>query len=91
MAYDVAVVGAGPGGSSTAAALAKVGLSVALIDRSMFPRDKVCGGAVSPRALSSLESMGLLPACASSTPSSAFDSIKAPCPSATPGLPVSRP
>ncbi|MCI0497007.1 MAG: NAD(P)/FAD-dependent oxidoreductase [Thermoplasmata archaeon] len=62
MAYDVAVVGAGPGGSSTAAALARRGVSVALIDRSMFPRDKVCGGAVSPRALSSLDAMGLLPA-----------------------------
>jgi geranylgeranyl reductase family protein len=60
MDYDVAVVGAGPGGSSTAAALAGRGLKVALIDRSDFPRDKVCGGAVSPRALSSLDEMGLL-------------------------------
>jgi geranylgeranyl reductase family protein len=60
MDFDVAVVGAGPGGSSTAAALAEKGLKVALIDRSDFPRDKVCGGAVSPRALSSLEEMGLL-------------------------------
>lgn len=62
MVYDVVVVGAGPAGTSTAAALASRGLTVALVDRNMFPRDKTCGGAVSPRALSSLEAMGLLPA-----------------------------
>ncbi|MFW9932063.1 MAG: NAD(P)/FAD-dependent oxidoreductase [Candidatus Thorarchaeota archaeon] len=42
--YDVVVVGAGPGGSTAARYLAKLGLSVALIDKDQFPRDKACGG-----------------------------------------------
>jgi flavin-dependent dehydrogenase len=40
---DVIVVGAGPGGSSTAAHLASRGLDVVLLDKSAFPREKVCG------------------------------------------------
>lgn len=42
--YDVLVVGAGPGGATTARYLAKRGYSVALIDKDLFPRDKPCGG-----------------------------------------------
>ncbi len=41
--YDVAVVGAGPGGSAAAITLARAGLRVALIDRQAFPRTKPCG------------------------------------------------
>jgi len=41
--YDVAVVGAGPGGSAAAIVLARAGLHVALIDRQTFPRTKPCG------------------------------------------------
>src|SRR4051812_41039885 len=40
---DVAVVGAGPGGSAAAITLARAGLRVALIDRQAFPRTKPCG------------------------------------------------
>ena len=47
-AYDVAVVGAGPAGCSTAITLAQRGLQVALIDRAVFPRDKVCGDFLNP-------------------------------------------
>ncbi|MDT8856870.1 FAD-dependent monooxygenase [Paracoccaceae bacterium Fryx2] len=46
--HDVIVVGAGPAGS---AAARTAGLSVALIDKARFPRDKLCGGAVSGRGL----------------------------------------
>src|SRR5262245_15169397 len=42
-AYDVAIVGAGPGGSAAAITLARAGLRVALIDRQTFPRTKPCG------------------------------------------------
>ena len=45
---DVAVVGAGPAGCSTAIMLAQHGLQVALIDRAVFPRDKVCGDFLNP-------------------------------------------
>jgi len=48
--YDVAVVGAGPAGSATAALLAERGFSVALLDRARFPRDKPCAEYVSPEA-----------------------------------------
>lgn len=42
--YDVAVIGAGPAGSTVSRYLAKYGLKVCVIDRSVFPRDKPCGG-----------------------------------------------
>jgi len=53
--YDVAVVGAGPAGSATAALLAGRGLSVALLDRARFPRDKPCAEYVSPEACRMLD------------------------------------
>ena len=49
--WDAIVVGAGPAGSSTAFRLASAGASVLLLDRAEFPRDKPCGGGVTPRAL----------------------------------------
>lgn len=58
--YDVAVVGAGPGGSAAAYYLAKSGLEVLLLDKFSFPRDKTCGDALTPRALRVLDEMGLL-------------------------------
>lgn len=42
-AYDVIIVGAGPGGSAAALVLADSGLRVAMLDKAIFPRDKVCG------------------------------------------------
>jgi geranylgeranyl reductase family protein len=44
---DVIVVGAGPGGSTTARELSRRGARVLLLDRATFPRDKACGGGVS--------------------------------------------
>ncbi|HSB82543.1 MAG TPA: geranylgeranyl reductase family protein [Candidatus Methylomirabilis sp.] len=49
--YDVAIVGAGPAGSTAARELAKAGARVCLLDRAQFPRAKACGGALSPRIL----------------------------------------
>jgi geranylgeranyl reductase family protein len=46
--FDVAVVGAGPAGCSAATFLSRKGYSVALIDRSVFPREKLCGDFLSP-------------------------------------------
>jgi geranylgeranyl reductase family protein len=58
--HDVAVIGAGPGGASTAAWIAQAGLDVVLLDKSDFPRDKTCGDAISPRAVHVLGQLGLM-------------------------------
>ncbi|GLY17815.1 geranylgeranyl reductase family protein [Kineosporia rhizophila] len=42
--YDVVVVGAGPAGSSAAAAAARLGARTLIVDRARFPRYKTCGG-----------------------------------------------
>ncbi|MEM6522791.1 MAG: geranylgeranyl reductase family protein [Bacteroidota bacterium] len=47
MKFDIAIVGAGPAGSSAAIKLAKSGLKIAVIDQASFPRDKICGDALS--------------------------------------------
>jgi len=47
--FDVLVVGAGPAGSVCAYCMARRGVSVALVDRIRFPRDKACGDLLSPR------------------------------------------
>lgn len=59
MEVDVAIVGAGPGGSTLAALLARRGVSVALIDRDTFPRDKLCGEFLSYDALPIVEALGI--------------------------------
>ncbi|HEY3411159.1 MAG TPA: FAD-dependent oxidoreductase, partial [Propionicimonas sp.] len=51
---DVIVVGAGPGGSTTAAYLAERGLDVVLLEKAAFPREKVCGDGLTPRAVKQL-------------------------------------
>ncbi len=56
---DVIVVGAGPSGSTAAYYLAQAGLDVLLIEKSRFPRDKVCGDGLTPRAVKSLVAMGV--------------------------------
>lgn len=63
MTHDVLIIGAGPAGSSAAMVAARAGLRVALIDRAAFPRNKLCGGAISGRAMGHLgEVFGPLPA-----------------------------
>jgi geranylgeranyl reductase family protein len=56
---DVIVVGAGPAGSATAHHLAKAGHDVLLLEKTAFPREKVCGDGLTPRAVRSLVSMGI--------------------------------
>jgi flavin-dependent dehydrogenase len=58
-AVDVAVIGAGPAGSTLAALLAARGVSVALIDRDDFPRDKLCGEFLSYDALPIAAALGV--------------------------------
>lgn len=56
---DVIVVGAGPGGSAAAAHLTSRGLDVALLEKTSFPREKVCGDGLTPRAVKELIKLGI--------------------------------
>ncbi len=56
---DVIVVGAGPAGATTAYYLAQSGLDVLLLEKSRFPREKVCGDGLTPRAVKALVGMGI--------------------------------
>ena len=56
---DVIVVGAGPGGSAAAYHLARAGLDVLVLEKSSFPREKVCGDGLTPRAVKQLTGMGI--------------------------------
>jgi geranylgeranyl reductase family protein len=58
-AYDALVVGGGPGGAATAFHLAGAGARVLLCEKQTYPRDKVCGDGLTPRAVRALDGMGL--------------------------------
>jgi geranylgeranyl reductase family protein len=59
--YDVAIVGAGPGGSTAASFLSRAGVHALLVDKANFPRDKSCGDAVCGRSVDILRELGLDP------------------------------
>jgi menaquinone-9 beta-reductase len=54
-ACDVLIVGGGPAGSSCAWGLRSSGLRVVVLDKARFPRNKVCGGWITPQVLQALE------------------------------------
>ena len=55
MRYDVIIVGAGPAGTTAARESALRGLSVLMLDKAEFPRDKPCGGGVTARCVNVLD------------------------------------
>ena len=57
--FDVIVVGGGPGGSSAAGYLAMEGKKVLLIEKEIWPRDKICGDAVGGKSLSHVKDLGV--------------------------------
>lgn len=59
--FDAIVVGAGPGGSTTAMYLTQAGHRVLLLDKANFPRDKVCGDAIGTRAIAVMRELGIAP------------------------------
>jgi geranylgeranyl reductase family protein len=56
---EVIVVGAGPAGSTAAAYLARAGVDVLLLEKSQFPREKVCGDGLTPRGVKQLIDLGI--------------------------------
>lgn len=59
MRYDALVIGAGPAGSATALLLTNAGWRVGLVEKSEFPRRKVCGEFISAAALKVLDRCGI--------------------------------
>jgi flavin-dependent dehydrogenase len=56
---DVLIVGAGPAGSIAATILARAGARVRIVDRSTFPRDKLCGDTVNPGTIAILRRLNV--------------------------------
>ncbi len=60
--YDAIIVGAGPAGSTAALYAERRGLKVLLVDKKHFPRDKICGDAISGKSIIYLDELGLIEA-----------------------------
>jgi geranylgeranyl reductase family protein len=56
---EVIVVGAGPAGSTVATYLARAGIDVLLLEKTEFPREKVCGDGLTPRGVKQLIDLGI--------------------------------
>ncbi|NJL74621.1 MAG: FAD-dependent oxidoreductase [Saprospiraceae bacterium] len=54
LAYDIAIIGGGPAGTTCALALKNSGLKVVILEKATFPRDKVCGDAIPGLAVKTL-------------------------------------
>ncbi len=59
MTYDALIIGAGPAGATTALLLAQAGWSVAIVEKKVFPRRKVCGEFISATSLPLLHKLGI--------------------------------
>ena len=58
--YDVIIVGAGPAGSTAALYAHRLGLNCILLDKAIFPRDKICGDALSGKSVRLMRELDLL-------------------------------
>ena len=58
--YDIIIIGAGPAGSSAALYAQKLGLKTILLDKATFPRDKICGDALSGKSVRYMKELNIL-------------------------------
>jgi geranylgeranyl reductase family protein len=63
---DLVVVGAGPAGTAAAITAARAGREVVVVDKAVFPREKICGDGLTTGALRELERLGLAPSAVAS-------------------------
>ncbi len=75
MIWDVLIAGAGPAGAACAAFCAQAGLSVLVLERAEFPRDKVCGDCLNPSCWPVLDRLGATGAVLA-LPHSRFDTVE---------------
>ena len=59
MNYDVIIIGAGPAGSTVSTLLARAGLRALLLEKSRFPREKLCGEFITPECLNVFDRLGV--------------------------------
>jgi flavin-dependent dehydrogenase len=59
MNYDVIVIGAGPAGSTVSTLLASAGRRVLMLEKSRFPREKLCGEFITPECLNVFDHLGV--------------------------------
>ena len=57
--FDLVIAGGGPSGSAAAWQAVQTGAKVVVLDKAVFPRDKMCGDGLTARAVSYLQKMGL--------------------------------
>ncbi|WP_374450313.1 NAD(P)/FAD-dependent oxidoreductase, partial [Stella sp.] len=60
MIHDLVIVGGGPAGATAGLYAVRAGLRAVVLEKARFPRDKVCGDAVSGKSTSILRELGLL-------------------------------
>jgi flavin-dependent dehydrogenase len=57
--YDVIIIGAGPAGSAASTLLARAGIRALVLEKSQFPREKLCGEFITPECLSVFDRLGV--------------------------------
>src|SRR5882672_6146794 len=64
-AWDVAIIGGGPSGISTALHLqaAAPGARIVVLEKARYPREKICAGGIGARAFRLLDKIGVEVAC----------------------------
>ena len=58
--YDVVIVGGGPAGTTAALYANRLGLNTIIVDKSIWPRDKICGDALSGKVVDVLKDLHLI-------------------------------